>query len=117
MAITPAMGPISFKCCSKASDLRHPRPRHPVDTARSSRRGDRLKEPICCDCLQPLVCRVSDAGDAGEAKWTVPGVRKPPKNEPAGDGARRGGAPGYRDFANAESAFDGAQCVWSQAMT
>ena len=43
MANTPAMGPISFKCCSKASDLRHPRPRHPVDTARSSRRGDRIK--------------------------------------------------------------------------
>src|SRR5260370_27255889 len=45
----------------------------------------------------------------------VPGVRKPPKNEPAGDGARRGRAPGYGDFANAEGAYDGAQCVWLRA--
>src|SRR5260370_31573847 len=29
------------------------------------------------------LCRVSDAGHAGEAKCTVAGVRKPPRNEPA----------------------------------
>src|SRR5260370_41789233 len=29
------------------------------------------------------MCRVSDAGHAGEAKCTVAGVRKPPRNEPA----------------------------------
>jgi hypothetical protein len=63
------------------------------------------------------LCRVSDAGHAGEAKCTVPGVRKPPKNEPAGDGAGRGRAPGYGDFANAEGACGGARCVWSRAMT
>ena len=55
-----------------------------------------------------LLCRVSDAGHAGKAKYTVPGVRKPPKNEPAGDGARRGHAPGYGDLANAEGACGGA---------
>jgi hypothetical protein len=34
-----------------------------------------------------LVLRVSDAGREDRAKWAVAGVRKPPRNEPAGDGA------------------------------
>ena len=39
----------------------------------------------------------------------VHGARRPnPKNEPAGDSARRNRAPGYGDFANVEGACGGA---------
>ena len=61
--------------------------------------------------------RMPGARTRPRALRRVAGVRKPPKNEPAGDGARRGRAPGYGDFANAEGARGGARCVWSRAMT
>ena len=51
------------------------------------------------------------------ARYTVAGVRKPPRNEPAGDGGRRRRGLGYGDLADAEGVCEGAQCVWSRAMT
>ena len=44
------------------------------------------------------------------ATYTVAGVRKPPRNEPAGDGGRRRRGLGYGDLADAEGVCEGARC-------
>jgi hypothetical protein len=41
------------------------------------------------------------------ATYTLAGVRKPPRNEPAGGGGRRRRGLGYGDLADAEGVRDG----------
>src|SRR6266436_6388510 len=64
-----------------------------------------------------VVCRVSDAWPCRRSQ--VHGARRPKaaKERTRGRWCAEGGAPGYGDFANAEGACEGAQCVWSRAMT
>jgi hypothetical protein len=67
-------------------------------------------------CMSTHVLRVSDDG---RSRWErrAPGavVRKPPRNEPAGDGARK--VPrGYGDLSDEEGACDGSQWARGRAM-
>jgi len=50
------------------------------------------------------------------ATYTVAGVRKPPRNEPAGDDRRRRRGLGYGDLADAEGVCEGARCAGARAM-
>ena len=45
------------------------------------------------------------------ATYTLAGVRKPPRNEPAGGGGRRRRGLGYGDLANAEGVRERARCA------
>jgi len=44
---------------------------------------------LLLQCISPKMLRVSDAGQRHRRYTAVAGVRKPPRKEPAGDGARR----------------------------
>src|SRR5262245_4611247 len=50
------------------------------------------------------------------ATYTVAGVRKPARNEPAGDDRRRRRGLGYGDLADAEGECEGARCAGARAM-
>jgi len=50
------------------------------------------------------------------ATYTVAGVRKPPRNEPAGDDRRRRRGLGYGDLAEAEGVCEGPRCAVARAM-
>jgi hypothetical protein len=50
------------------------------------------------------------------AKITVAGVRKPPRNEPAGDGEGRAPRTRLGDLADT-GVGEGAHCAWARAMT
>src|SRR5215467_10790177 len=50
------------------------------------------------------------------ATYTVAGVRKPPRNEPAGDDRRRRRGLGYGDLADAKGVCEGPRCAVARAM-
>ncbi len=56
--------------------------------------------------VQGFGCRRED-----RAICAVAGVRKPPKNEPAGDVGGRCRVLGYGDLGDAEGGCDGSQCA------
>ena len=51
------------------------------------------------------------------ATYTLAGVRKPPRNEPAGGGGRRRRGLGYGDLADAEGVRERARCAAARAIT
>jgi hypothetical protein len=51
------------------------------------------------------------------ATYTLAGVRKPPRNEPAGGGGRRRRGLGYGDLADAEGVRERARCAVARAIT
>ena len=70
--------------------------------------GQLVESYIDASCATSAVVQGFGCRPCKKSQVHGPGVRKPPKNEPAGDGARRGHAPGYGDLANAEGACGGA---------